>query len=132
MLMAIKKVEPVLKYCTTSWSVDQIARVCHEANRELQRQAGEVVNFPWENTSEALRGSARDGVRAFLERGLTARQAHANWMRYKEAEGWSYGPIKDFAVKMHPLLLPWAGLSDEERAKDELFVNICRALTVKA
>jgi hypothetical protein len=112
-------------------TVDTIAAVCHEANRQLQRQLGEVVNFPWESTSEDLRNSLRSGVQGFLEDGVSARQSHVRWVKYKLAEGWAYGPIKDFKTKTHPLLVKWEELTDEQQAKDLLFIGICKALTEK-
>lgn len=109
-------------------TVEQIAEVCHEANRALQRQTGEVVNFPWENTSEAMRNSVIDGVRGVIA-GNTPEESHANWCDYKAAEGWTYGEAKDFAAKTHPCMVHYASLPPEQRVKDSLFGAIVKALT---
>lgn len=105
----------------------QIARVCHEANRALQQMSGEVVNFPWENTSVAMRDSDVDGVEGVLA-GNTPRESHENWVRYKTAEGWTYGEVKDFAAKTHPCLVDYDDLPEDQRVKDALFGAIVNAL----
>lgn len=106
----------------------QIAEVCHEANRALQRQMGEIVNFPWENTAQSLRDSIIDGV-IEAERGKTPEEMHKSWVRYKTEEGWTYGPVKDFASKTHPNLVPYKDLPEAQRLKDMVFVGIVRALS---
>ena len=105
-----------------------IAEVCHEANRALQRINGEVVNFPWESTSQSLRNSAIDGVRNILYNDATPEESHENWLRFKEAEGWTYGPVKDFAKKEHPCFVPYADLPEDQKVKDALFHAIVNAL----
>lgn len=107
--------------------IDYIAQVCHEANRRVQQLNGEVVNFPWEQTSEPLRESARDGVRN-VRNGATPEESHENWLKFKEAEGWTYGPVKDFAKKEHPCFVPYAELPEGQEVKDQLFVAIVEAL----
>jgi hypothetical protein len=107
-------------------NIDLIAEVCHEANRVLQRAGGEVVHFPWENTTEVLRASIRSGVGGVLD-GLSPEESHQAWVEYKVAEGWVYGPVKDFAAKTHPNLVPYSELPFEQRLKDRLFGTIVEA-----
>lgn len=107
--------------------VDLIAEVCHEANRVLQAHLGEVVNFPWAQTSESVRESERIGVAAAIG-GATPEQLHESWCETKRAEGWVHGPVKDFAAKTHPQLVPYSELSPQQQAKDALFQAIVRAL----
>jgi hypothetical protein len=105
-----------------------IAEVCHEANRVLQRTLGEVVNFPWENTSEALRASGIKGVELAMA-GATPEELHESWCATKVAEGWTYGPAKDFAAKTHPQLVPYAELPEVQKVKDRLFQAIVHGLS---
>lgn len=49
---------------------------------------------------------------------LTPEGEHENWMRFKLADGWKYGPAKDEAAKTHPDLLPWNQLPEVEQRKD--------------
>lgn len=105
----------------------QVAEICHEANRALQRIQGEIVNFPWENTNQELRNSAVSGVLNIMD-GATPQESHENWLRFKEAEGWTYGPVKDFDKKEHPCFVPYEELPEDQQVKDLLFHNIVHAL----
>lgn len=105
----------------------QIAEVCHEANRAWQRINGEIVNFPWESTSQVMRDSITSGVEGVL-RGLTPEESHERWCGTKLNEGWVYGEVKDFAAKTHPCLVPYAQLDPADRVKDTLFASIIKAL----
>jgi hypothetical protein len=109
------------------YSIDAIAAVCHEANRQLQRLNGEVVNFPWENTSEDMRESVRIGVRGILA-GNTPEQSHESWIATKMDQGWVFGPVKDFGKRTHPNLVAYDQLPPKERIKDSLFSSIVQAL----
>lgn len=110
------------------FSDEQVAAVCHEANRQVQRMLGEQVNFLWESTSPELRNSVIDGVRKIRSGEITApADSHAAWRVYKLAEGWRYGEVKDFARKIHPQLLMWDELPAEQRIKDEVFFGIVKA-----
>jgi hypothetical protein len=108
-------------------TVIEIAEICHEANRALQRQRGEIVNFAWENTSQELRNSAIDGVVSALG-GRTPEELHMDWVIERESNGWVYGDVKDFAKKTHPCLLPYDELPEDQRAKDRLFHAVVKAL----
>lgn len=108
--------------------VEDIARVCHEANRELQRILGEPMNPPWDETPENIQASAIDGVKN-AQGGATPEESHENWLRFKRDDGWTYGAEKDFDKKTHPCFVPYHQLPDEQKQKDELFISIVRALS---
>lgn len=44
---------------------------------------------------------------------------HQRWMRFHSLLGWRYGPERDNAARVHPLMLPYAALSEAEQAKDD-------------
>jgi len=100
---------------------------------------------PWERLSENIRESNRaqacqipaylalvgcgcgaddaalPAVEAFTpaEIDAMARQAHQVWEDGKVADGWVYGPVRDDARKIHPLLhVAWDDLVEAERDKD--------------
>lgn len=112
------------------YSVEAIARVCHEANRALQILNHEdEVSSGWDALHPELKASVITGVLKVLEDSdVTARDMHEAWFDYKIEEGWQYGEVKDFEAKTHPQLVNWSVLPDEQKAKDEIFIGIVQAL----
>jgi hypothetical protein len=111
----------------TELSIETIAETCHEANRVLQQVLGEEVNPPWAVLDQELKDSIMDGVLNALK-GVTPRESHENWLKFKEAHGWSYGETKDFEKKTHPCFVAYDELPPEQQLKDELFTSIVRTL----
>jgi len=110
--------------------IDAIAVVCHEANRAYRIVIGELPGPTWAHAPEDLRDSARDGVRFVLENPDAPQSAaHDNWLAFKRADGWSYGPTKDLGRKLHPCMVPYDDLQLDQRRKDALFRAIVQALT---
>lgn len=111
-------------------TVEHVAFVCHEANRAYCATLGDGSQAPWMEAPEWQKESARAGVRGILEGRITGpAQSHESWMAQKLAEGWTYGPVKDPALKEHPCLVPFAELPEAQRRKDLLFYAIVQALT---
>lgn len=112
-----------------TYTTEQVARVCHEANRALQAVNGEPdVSPPWEDAPEWQRESAIDGAGKALG-GATPEQQHDSWSAAKLAAGWSYGDVKDAEAKTHPCLVPYAELPEGQQRKDALFLAVVAALT---
>lgn len=109
----------------------EAARICHLAWCAYQMAAGQEFN---EEPTEAQLVSLMDGLAAFAANPqMTAEENHENWMRYRQAEGWVYGPVKDPEAKTHPDLVPYGDLSEIERAKDDVDLMARRvALSVLA
>lgn len=111
---------------------DEIARVCHEANRALQIiQADPTISVspPWDELDPETRASAIDGVLFRIEHpDTTSERSHQNWCDFKISNGWTVGPVKDESLKQHPLLIPYSELPETQRVKDDLFVAIVDAL----
>lgn len=109
--------------------IERIARVCHETNRAWCRSIGDPVSPVWEEASGEQRGSVRTGVRAVLANPrVTAEDSHANWLATRQAQGWRYGPVKDERARTHPCMVPFDDLPEVQRAKDRLFLSVCRAI----
>ena len=90
----------------------------HEANKEIQQQTGEFIP----QLSEHLTKSILDGVYYVLDNpNCTPEQQHNNWVHFKRADGWRYGPEKDFERKEHPCLVPYSELPDAQQRKDSVF-----------
>ena len=110
-------------------TVEGIAKVCHEANRAYCEGLGDTSQPSWEDAPAWQRESAIDGV-VFHQRNAHARPSasHENWMAQKEADGWTFGEVKDPEAKTHPCMVPFGELPVEQQRKDYLFKFICDAL----
>ena len=106
---------------------EDIAKVCHEANRALCLAHGDKSQVSWEEAPAWQRESAVKGIEVALS-GATPEQQHEAWCTDKVAAGWTYGPVKDADAKTHPCLAPYADLPVEQRAKDYVYGAIVRAL----
>lgn len=110
--------------------VDEIARVCHEANRALQalqNHPGVPVAAAWDDFPDDEQAGAIAGVESALA-GANGRQLHDAWCDRKEADGWVWGPVKDPTQKTHPCLVSYEQLPESQRVKDYLFHAIVTAL----
>lgn len=128
-------------------NTEDIARICHEANRAYCLTLGDTSQVPWDEAPDWQRQSVLDGVLnaqrgaavdpKFIVYGgvatepveVSPKTSHENWLRHKAAEGWTYGEKKDPIAKTHPCMVPYDQLPPEQRTKNELFVAIVRALT---
>jgi hypothetical protein len=108
---------------------EEIARVIHASNAELQRiQDDPVPSLPWDSESAELRAGVIANVRNARD-GMTPRLLHEMWVRDKQEHGWKLGPEKDSEAKTHPCMVPYQELPDYQRDKNRLFVAIVRSLT---
>jgi hypothetical protein len=112
-----------------TYAVEDIARVCHEANRALQQIQGDPApSAPWDAAEQWQREAAVDGVAKSLA-GTTAERLHQDWCDLKVADGWVYGPVKDGKAKTHPCLVPYDELDKGQQDKDHVFAAIVQALS---
>lgn len=110
-------------------TIDDIARVCHEANRAYCFALGDIQMPTWGTAPEWMKTSAKKGVALYLSNpGITPADLHENWCKEKRAEGWAYGPEKQPALKLHPCLVPYANLPRVQQKKDELFMAVVYTL----
>lgn len=108
-----------------------IAHVCHEANRAYAYALGDKSHLPWEEAPPWMKASTVEGVIALRDHpGLTPRELHDQWMTGRRGRGWVYGPTKnEFAnPPTHPNLVPYDQLNPDERRKDSLFAAIVQTL----
>lgn len=47
-----------------------------------------------------------------------AENAHDIWTLARMDEGWTYGPVRDYARKLHPDLVPYSRLPESEKEYD--------------
>lgn len=102
--------------------IDVIAKACHEINRAYCLSLGDTSQEPWGTAPKWAKASARNGVVAHLENpDMTPEESHNAWLADKEADGWTYGDVKDVEKKTHPCFRPYHELPLEQRSKDYLF-----------
>ncbi len=110
-------------------TAEQIARVCHEANRAHCMNTGDHSQPTWDMAAPWQKESAVAGVEATLaDPDRKPEDSHAAWLAHKEAAGWKYGPVKRPEVLEHPCMVPHEELPDVQKAKDHLFLAVVRAL----
>lgn len=113
-----------------SLSIEEIAKVCHEANRGYCKALGDDSQLPWDEAPEWAKTSAINGVRFHLDNPNAGPSgSHENWLKEKEKEGWKYGKVKDPEKKEHPCYVPYDQLPKEQQAKDYIFTSIVKALS---
>lgn len=47
-----------------------------------------------------------------------ARNVHEVWAAGRTADGWTYGPVRDDALRQHPCLVPYDALPESEKDYD--------------
>lgn len=107
---------------------EQIARICHEANKTYCDTIGDASQEHWEEAEEWQRDSAIKGVQfAVNHPDAPPSYQHDAWMKDKQADGWTFGRTKDAAKKEHPCMVSYDQLPVEQRLKDHLFRAIVKA-----
>ena len=113
-----------------SLSFEEIAKVCHEANRGYCKALGDDSQLPWDEAPQWAKTSAINGVRFHLDNPNAGPSgSHENWLKEKEKEGWKYGATKDPEKKEHPFFVPYDQLPKEQQAKDYIFTAIVKTLS---
>ena len=111
-------------------TVEQIAKVCHQANKALCESQGDFSQVGFKEAPEWQRQSAMVGVEFNQENpDAPASSSHDGWLREKEADDWKYGPVKDAYKKEHPCFVPYDELPKDQQVKDHLFKAIVAALS---
>lgn len=110
-------------------NIEQIAMVCHEANRAWCIANEDYSQKRWNDAPEWQRDSARNGVKFRIENPDAGHDAmHNSWMWQKLREGWAWGPEKDVEKKTHPCMVPFEQLPEFQKKKDALFSAIVDSL----
>lgn len=109
------------------WTAAVCARAAHEVNNAYNDAIGDARSPAWADLTEAQRNGVIAGARHALDGGTPA-DSHALWMKTRVDEGWTYGPVKDFAAKTSPCLVPYEELPEAQRRKDALFQSVVRAV----
>ena len=110
-------------------NIDQLAYICHAANRAYCKALDLQYGPIWEEAPQWQKDSSINGVKAALANpGMSSEEIHDKWVKEKLDNGWVYGEKKDDTLKTHPCIKPYNELPIEERVKDTLFLAIVNAL----
>lgn len=110
-------------------TIEQIAEVCHEANRVFCQLNNDNTQYYWAVAANWQKESAIKGVEFRLNNTDAGHDAqHNSWMQQKIDEGWVYGLRKDSEAKTHPCIVPFDQLPKYQQQKDALFCAIVDAL----
>ena len=114
-------------------NLETIAKTCHEVNRAYCQALGDDSQPTWEEAPAWQKDSAINGVKFHIDNpDAGPDHSHNSWLAQKEAEGWTYGPVKDPEKKEHPCYVPYDALPVEQQAKDYIFRAIVHALSAQA
>jgi hypothetical protein len=106
-------------------TVEQIARICHEANRSYCEGIGDESQTHWLTAPQWQKDSAIKGVQFKLDNPTATPEAqHQCWLEQKRIDGWKYGSVKDASKKEHPCFVPYEQLPKEQQLKDHLFAAV--------
>jgi hypothetical protein len=102
----------------------ELAEVDKEDNRAAGRRIPEVLALAGLGLRRAGDGAEATmpeaELRDLLEQNIEhlAEAEHDGWMNHRERNGWRYDPQRDDARKLHPTMLPFARLPEQEKGKD--------------
>lgn len=117
---------------------DDLSADAREANRAAARRIAEVLAVvgvrilpPHQAQSEAL---SEGGLQDLIERNMKLLELaeHDGWVRQKVESGWKFAAVRDDAQKLHPCIVPFDELSEDEKEKDRNQVRGYPALLAKA
>jgi hypothetical protein len=102
----------------------ELAEIDKEENRAAARRMPEVLALvglrlraPGEGEEAGL---PPDELRALLYQNMDrlSEAEHDGWMEHREKNGWRYAEKRDDARQLHPDMLPYAQLPEQEKGKD--------------
>lgn len=117
---------------TNEQAIEQIAIVCHEANRTFCAVNNDYSQVEWLGSPEWQRQSAINGVLFHMQNPHAQPQdSHNSWLKEKYENGWRYGETKNPGTKEHPCCVPYSELPVEQQLKDYIFGGIAKAMISK-
>lgn len=115
----------------TDKEINAIARLCHEVNRAYCKSIGDDSQPSWDDAPEWQKMSSIDGVIFNLNNpDAKPSESHECWLKDKENNGWTYGPVKDVEKKEHPCFVPYDELPEKQKTKDYIFKAVVNTMDV--
>lgn len=102
----------------------EIAKICHQVNRDYCIENRLFAGPKWDETSTNIQESVISGVAEVIaDPKVTAAEMHDKWLEYKASEGWKFDKVLNVKKKLHPNMVPFNKLSKVEQEKDRLFIR---------
>lgn len=109
--------------------IEIAAKAAHEVNRIYCLGIDDLSQLSWDDSPDWQKESVRYGVHNIIKHSdITPEHLHEEWLKFKAADGWKYGPVKDIINKEHPCFLPYKELPVQHQVKDTLFISIVKAV----
>lgn len=109
--------------------ISSIARVAHQTNKAYCESIGDFSIVDWSEAPDWQIQSAIDGVGFTINNpDCTPEMSHKNWTAQKVRDGWVYGKEKNPELKMHPCMVPYNELPQEQQSKDYIFKAVVKTL----
>lgn len=109
--------------------LDDLARVCYEANRVVFETYADEHPAPWDQLSPEDKQGSLDCVKFHLDNPRADISAyHSHWLGIKKAEGWKYGPAKDPETKEHPYFVSFEALPVKKKKEAAVTKHLVEVL----
>jgi len=143
-----------------SEKIESLAIAIHERCRELNEDSGNLngdIIIPWEDLSEELKNSNRNGAKnipsallkinydvvsvkekpkfkdfTIKEIDILAQNEHMRLYRFRKKAGFKYGEVKDYNKKTDPTFVHWDKMSEKQKKKVYQMVKIWPEILAKS
>ncbi|HEY8888972.1 MAG TPA: Ryanodine receptor Ryr [Clostridium sp.] len=143
-----------------SEKIESLAIAIYERCREIDEDSGNLngdIIIPWQDLSEELKNSNRDGAKnipsallkinydvvsvkekptfnefTIKEIDILAQNEHMRLYRYRKKAGFKYGEVKDYNKKTDPTFVHWDKMSEKQKKKVYQMVKIWPEILAKS
>lgn len=112
-----------------------LARQIHNMHCDVNSGLGDCWVQPPFDALPADKQQVTLNLARLILAGGTYEQAQTQWVKWMEAQGWEWGPVKDPSASpkpTHPDMVPWGELNDWGRRKLIAAFHLVRDLTSAA
>lgn len=108
--------------------LEGLARGAHEALSAYRVGIGEAPLPAWENAEDWQKESSRKLAQSVVDGNVDPGAEHNRWFQERVAAGWTYGPVRNNATKVNPLLVPFEELPAREQQRTKVQIAVIEVL----